>query len=81
MTEGRGQVHGTRIDDVHEDAEAGRLGHLTDALQQLSPQNLMTMLTSSDVARGTFVADEDLDGTAVKHYRISGESAFTLVPR
>ena len=46
----------------------------TEALQQLSPQSLMTMLTSSDVARGTFVADEDLDGTAVKHYRISGES-------
>ncbi len=46
----------------------------TEALQQLSPQSLMTMLTSSDVARGTFVADEDLDGTAVKHYRISGET-------
>ena len=43
-------------------------------LQQLSPQGLMTTLTSSDVARGTFVADEDLDGTPVKHYRMNGEA-------
>jgi hypothetical protein len=46
----------------------------TEALQQLSPQGLMTTLTSSDVARGTFVADEELDGRPVKHYRIDGEA-------
>ena len=45
----------------------------TAALDQLSPQALMTTLTSSDVARGTFVGDEMLDGAAVKHYAIDGE--------
>jgi hypothetical protein len=45
-----------------------------DALDQLSPQGLMTILTSSDVARGTFVGDEDLNGTPVKHYVINGEA-------
>jgi hypothetical protein len=44
----------------------------TEALQQLSPQGLMTILTSSDVARGTFVGDEDLNGRPVKHYVING---------
>ena len=46
----------------------------TDALDQLSPQGLMTILTSSDVARGTFVGDETLNGTPVKHYVINGEA-------
>jgi hypothetical protein len=46
----------------------------TAALQQVSPTALMTTLTSSDVARGTFAGDETLDGTAVKHYVINGEA-------
>ena len=46
----------------------------TAALDQLSPQGLMTILTSSDVARGTFVGDENLNGMAVKHYVINGEA-------
>lgn len=46
----------------------------TAALDQLSPQGLMTILTSSDVARGTFVGDETLDGMAVKHYLIDGDT-------
>jgi len=46
----------------------------TAALDQLSPQGLMTILTSSDVARGTFVGDETLNGMAVKHYVINGEA-------
>ncbi len=46
---------------------------VTEALDQLSPQGLMTILTSGDVARGTFVGDEDLNGTAVKHYLVNGD--------
>ena len=46
----------------------------TAALDQLSPQGLMTILTSSDVARGTYVGDETLNGMAVKHYVINGET-------
>ena len=46
----------------------------TAALDQLSPQGLMTILTSSDVAYGTYVGDEDLHGTPVKHYIISGDA-------
>jgi hypothetical protein len=44
----------------------------TEALSQLSPQSLMNILTSDGVARGTFVADEVLDGMPVKHYRMDG---------
>lgn len=44
----------------------------TEALSQLSPQSLMTILTSDGVARGTFLADETLDGMSVKHYRMDG---------
>jgi hypothetical protein len=44
----------------------------TEALQQLSPQALMDILTSSDVARGTFVGDEVLNGMPVRHYAIDG---------
>jgi hypothetical protein len=44
----------------------------TEALAQLSPQGLMATLTSSDVARGTLVGDETLDGMPVRHYVIDG---------
>ena len=46
----------------------------TEALEQLSPQFLLSTLTSSDVARGTFVGDETLDGVPVKQYVINGDS-------
>lgn len=52
----------------------------TEALGQLSPQGLMTTLTSSDVASGTFVADGTLDGTPVRHYVIDGQ-AFLAAAR
>ena len=42
------------------------------SMDQLSPQNLMTMLTSSDVARGKLVGEETLNGVAVQHYVING---------
>ena len=46
----------------------------TEALEQLSPRFLLSTLTSSDVARGTFVGDETLDGMPVKQYVIDGDS-------
>jgi hypothetical protein len=45
----------------------------TEALDQLSPQFLLSTLTSSDVARGTFIGDETLDGMPVKRYIIDGD--------
>jgi hypothetical protein len=46
----------------------------TAALDQLSPQSLMTMLTGSDVARGKLVGSETRSGAAVKHYVIDGRT-------
>ena len=45
----------------------------TEALAQLSPANLMSVLTSSDVARGTRVGAEVLDGQPVDHWVIDGD--------
>ncbi len=44
----------------------------TQALQELSPQSLMALLTSSDVARGTLLGREDVDGVSADHYVIDG---------
>jgi hypothetical protein len=46
----------------------------TAILDQLSPEGLMTMLTSSDVARGTLAGQETRDGVAVDHWVIDGEA-------
>jgi hypothetical protein len=46
----------------------------TEALDQMSPQNLLGMLTNSDVARGKLVGTETLNGAAVKHYVINGDA-------
>ena len=46
----------------------------TTALDDLSPQTLFTMLTNSDVARGTLVGEETLNGATVKHYVINGDA-------
>jgi hypothetical protein len=46
----------------------------TAALDQLSPQGLMATLTSSDVARGTLVGEEDRIGVPVHHYLVDGPS-------
>jgi hypothetical protein len=51
-----------------EDTEA------TALLDEMSPQNLLTMLTSSDVARGKLVGQETLHGVPVKHYVIDGDA-------
>lgn len=44
----------------------------TEALSQLSPRSLMAILTDSDVANGSLVGAESLDGVAVDHYAIDG---------
>jgi hypothetical protein len=52
----------------------------TAALDDMSPKSLLTMLTSSDVARGKFVGNETLNGVPVKHYVINGD-AFLAAAR
>ncbi|MCW5881034.1 MAG: hypothetical protein KIS91_08910 [Anaerolineae bacterium] len=49
----------------------------TKSFDDLSPQGLLTLLTDSDVARGTLVGDESLNGVAVKHYVIDGPTFLT----
>jgi hypothetical protein len=46
----------------------------TAELDDMSPQSLLTMLTNIDVARGTLVGEETLNGVAVKHYVINGDA-------
>ena len=46
----------------------------TEALSQLSPRSLMAILTDSDVANGSFAGAEELDGVAVDHYIIDGDT-------
>jgi hypothetical protein len=46
----------------------------TAALDDMSPQSLLTMLTSSDVARGKLVGEETLNGVPVKHYVLDGDA-------
>ncbi len=46
----------------------------TESLDDLNPQSLLTMLTSSDVARGELVGEETLNGETVQHYVIDGDS-------
>ena len=49
----------------------------TEALSQLSPRTLMTILTDSDVANGSLVGPESLDGVPVDHYVIDGPDFLT----
>lgn len=44
----------------------------TEATDNLSPQALMTMLTSPEVARGKLVGEETRNGIKVKHYVVNG---------
>ena len=44
----------------------------TEATDNLSPQALLTMLTSSEVARGKLVGEETRNGIKVKHYVVNG---------
>jgi hypothetical protein len=44
----------------------------TEALSQLNPRTLMTILTDADVANGSLLGAETLDGVPVDHYVIDG---------
>jgi hypothetical protein len=44
------------------------------ALDELSPQSLLTMLTSTDVAYGELVGQGTVNGRAVRHYVIDGDT-------
>ena len=44
----------------------------TGVLEDMSPQSLLSMLTSSDVARGKFVGQETINGAVYKHYVLNG---------
>jgi len=46
----------------------------TQTLDDMTPQSLLSMLTSSDVARGKLVGEETLNGATVKHYVINGDA-------
>jgi hypothetical protein len=46
----------------------------TAALDEMSPQSLLGMLTSNDVARGELVGEETLNGVAVRHYVLNGDA-------
>jgi len=51
-----------------------KAANATQELDDMSPQSLLSMLTSSDVARGKLVGDETLNGVPVKHYIINGDA-------
>ncbi len=53
----------------------------TEALDDISPQSLLSMLTSSDVARGELVGQETLNGVAVKHYVLNGDAFLTAAQK
>jgi hypothetical protein len=53
----------------------------TQALDQLSPQALLNMLTNSDVARGKLVDKMTVNGAPVNHYVVNGESFLTAAQK
>ena len=46
----------------------------TAPLDEMSPVSLLSMLTSSDVARGKLIGQESLNGKTVKHYVLDGDA-------
>jgi hypothetical protein len=46
----------------------------TAAVDEMSPASLLSMLTSSDVARGKLLGQETLNGKTVKHYVLDGDA-------
>jgi len=51
-----------------------KTGKTSAALDEMSPQSLLSMLTSSDAAIGKLVGQENFNGVPVKHYVINGEA-------
>lgn len=46
----------------------------TEALDELSPQSLLAMLTNPEVARGKFVSEGEINGVKAKRYVIDGDA-------
>jgi hypothetical protein len=46
----------------------------TEALDELSPQNLLALLTDPEVARGKFVSEGEINGVKAKRYVIDGDA-------
>jgi hypothetical protein len=46
----------------------------TAALDEMSPQNLLSMLTKNEVARGRLVDQTTVNGVSVNHYVLDGEA-------
>lgn len=46
----------------------------TETLDDLSPQNLLAMLTNPEVARGKFVSEGEINGVKAKRYVIDGDA-------
>jgi hypothetical protein len=46
----------------------------TAILEEMSPQNLLSMLTKSEVARGRLVDQTTVNGVPVDHYVLDGEA-------
>jgi hypothetical protein len=46
----------------------------TATLDEMNPQNLMSMLTSSEFVRGKLVEEKTVNGAPVKHYGIDGDA-------
>lgn len=46
----------------------------TETLDDLSPENLLALLTDPEVARGTFVSEGEINGVKAKRYVIDGDA-------
>ena len=46
----------------------------TEALNEFSPQGLMSMLTNRDVARGKLIGQETYNSQALNHYVLNGDA-------
>ncbi len=46
----------------------------TAALDEMNPQSLLSMFTSSEVARGKLVEEKKVNGVPIKHYVIDGDA-------
>jgi hypothetical protein len=53
----------------------------TAALDELSPQTLLDMLTNSDVARGKLADKMTVNGVPVNHYVINGDAFLTAAQK
>jgi hypothetical protein len=60
------------IDSLIDVCVKPKAANATADVEQMSPKNLMDMFTGKDVARGTLVGTENVNGESYKHYVIDG---------